>query len=245
MRDVLRVADDVRLLKSLGIDERDDEIITWFMPRAFEIDLEKAQRQPDPEGYPIRGWCSTETEDRQDEIVVAKGLDFTEFVEHGVYNDNHKQDTDATLGEPRIAKLIDNKWWTEGILYKGYPKAERIWELAVAMKSNNARRRLGFSIEGKVLARDGHNRILRAKVRNVAITNCPVNTECTWDAVVKSFAPAAAIEDAFAQSHTVTRTLIRRDDTLTFDQAVEKLQGLRPAFSKSLCRRIVRFAMCR
>ena len=46
---------------------------------------------------------------------------------------------------------------------------------------------MGFSIEGKTLARDAQGRITRAKVYNVAVTSNPVNTTCTWDALVKSF----------------------------------------------------------
>ena len=57
-------------------------------------------------------------------------------------------------------------------------------------------RRLGFSIEGKVVERDGHNKILRARIRDVAITRVPVNTMCTFGLLVKSFADASAIEDA-------------------------------------------------
>jgi len=54
---------------------------------------------------PIGGHCSTEGIDRQDEVVVARGLDFSEFVAFGYFNDNHRQDTASVLGYPRVARL--------------------------------------------------------------------------------------------------------------------------------------------
>jgi hypothetical protein len=131
------------------------------------------------------------------------------------------------------------------------------------MRKSGARRKLGFSIEGKVLERDGRNRILRAKVRNVAITNCPVNTECTWDAVTKSFAEASAVEDAFERAlaaghgmrtsggaalrvESLEQTTTRDGDReFEFHDAVDRLKRMRPHLSKSTCRRIVRYAMSR
>lgn len=266
MLDILGLADNPHMMKALEHDYSKSGIVfEWYVPGCVDIDLEKAEVSgEDPEiTRPIKGWCSTEALDRQEEIVVAKGLDFSEFVQFGYYNDNHKQDTASVLGEPRTAVFKSQKWWTEGNLYRGYAPADRVWELAKAMKKSGARRKLGFSIEGKVLERDGRNRILRAKVRNVAITNCPVNTECTWEAVTKSFADASAVSDAYdkalAAGHgaRISGGAALRVESLEgastrdanqeyeYNEAVEKLQRLRPHLSKSTCRRIVRYAMCR
>lgn len=233
-----------------------------FVPSVFDI-VEKAGEDIE-DTRPIGGWCSTENLDRQDEIVVAKGLDFSEFVSFGYFNDNHKQDTSAILGYPTSARLQDDRWWTEGNMVKGYAPADKVWELAKALRKSGAPRRLGFSIEGKVLERDGKNKIVRAKVRNVAITNCPVNTDCTWDILAKAFAPVAAVEKAAAKAlasghgmgqsggaalrkeslEAGTQKFTRQDD-LSFDDAVTQLQRLRPHVSKAVCQRIVRYAMCR
>jgi hypothetical protein len=142
----------------------------------------------------IGGFCSTETMDRQDEIVVAKGLDFSEFINFGWFNDNHRQETGAQVGEPILAKLVGgSRWYTKGFLYKDYEPSDRIWNLAQALRKSGSRRKLGFSIEGKVQHREGR-KIVRAKVRNVAITGQPVNTECTWDVLAKAFAPLPAVD---------------------------------------------------
>lgn len=215
------------------------------------------------EARPIGGYCSTETLDRQNEVVVAKGLDFSEFVQWGYYNDNHRQETSAVLGYPRLAKLDGDRWYTEGNLLKGYTLADKVWELAKALRKSNAPRRLGFSIEGKVKERGQGNRIVRAVVRNVAITNVPVNTDCTWDILTKAFASPEAVahaaDKALAAGHGMrqsggsalrqesleaVKTELARGGDLSFEEAVERVHRLRPHLTKSTCVRVVRWAMC-
>lgn len=136
----------------------------------------------------IRGYASTSAEDRQDESIVQKGLDISEFVSHGFFNYDH--DNSIVMGYPtENCRIDDNGFWVEGILLKGIPHADRMWELAKALKKSSAPRKLGFSVEGKVLERDG-GRILKAKIYHVAITASPVNPTCSWEAIVKGFEPA-------------------------------------------------------
>src|SRR6185503_983654 len=133
MRDSERVD---RLLES-------DEFFVWS-PVDSTVIAKAEQAGVDVESTrPIGGWCSTEDLDRQDEVVVAKGLDFSEFVAYGYFNDNHRQDTASVLGYPRIAKLAKSRWWTEGNLLPGYPPADRVWELAKALAKSGAPRSLG------------------------------------------------------------------------------------------------------
>ena len=68
------------------------------------------------------------------------------------------------------------------------PLAKSLWDTAVALKKSNAPRKLGFSVEGKALERTPDGKILKAKIYHVALTPSPVNTNATWDALVKSFA---------------------------------------------------------
>lgn len=251
MRDSDRVD---RLLES-------DDFFVWSPVDATVI--EKAERAGvDIEATrPIGGWCSTEDLDRQDEVVVARGLDFSEFVAFGYFNDNHRQDTASVLGYPRVARLEKSRWWTEGNLLPGYPPADRVWELAKALAKSGAPRSLGFSIEGKVLERDGGNRIVRAKVRNVAITNAPVNTGCTWRILSKAFAPLPKVQEAAYKALAKSQSMVQsrgaagteqrvsiihqRNDDLSFDEAVDRVRRIHPNLSKGACGRIVRFAMNR
>lgn len=143
----------------------------------------------------IQGIMSTSSLDRQGERVLAKGLDISEFLEHGHFNDNHSQDTSAIVGYPEKAwyeksiKTGDGKdtegWVCKGYVLKGTARADGIWDLAKSL-SKTPDKRLGFSIEGKVVRRN--NKVIeKASIRHVAITNCPVNTEATWNVLAKSF----------------------------------------------------------
>lgn len=146
----------------------------------------------------IRGYASTPTADRQGESLIQKGLDISDFVSHGWLNYDH--DNSVILGYPTTSTKIDeNGLWVEGELLKGVPMADKLWELALALKKSNAPRKLGFSVEGKVLERRG-NTILKAKIYNCALTPNPVNTEATWEAVVKSFRPDSDIDMSKALS---------------------------------------------
>lgn len=149
-----------------------------------EADVDLKKSQDDGEWY-IRGYASTPDSDRQGESLVQKGLDISDFLNHGYFNFDH--DNSHILGYPTENTHIDDKGlWVEGKLLKGVPIAERMWNLALSLKKSNAPRKLGFSVEGKVLERNGEQ-ITRAKIYNVAITPNPVNTNATWEAVVKSF----------------------------------------------------------
>lgn len=152
----------------------------------FFVDADIDVKKSEQEGRRlIQGYASTPAEDRQGESLVQKGLDITDFVQHGWFNYDH--DNSIILGYPTENTHIDERGlWVEGELLKGIPMADHIWDLAVALKKSNAPRRLGFSVEGKVIERKG-NRIIKAKIYNCAITPNPVNTEATWEAVVKSF----------------------------------------------------------
>lgn len=220
----------------------DEDVFDVWVPNVVEVlDVQKAGGD-DPElTHPIQGWASTEDLDRQGEIVVAKGLDFTEFTNWGWYNNNHKQDPWDVLGYPRLARLEKGtRWWTEGNLIPGYPPADKLWDLGKSLKKGNAPRRLGMSIEGKVVQRDGRNKILRANVRHVALTASPVNTSSTWEVVCKAFSDPDSVSQA-----CVASTEIRRETELTFNKAVAYVQRLHPHVSRETCRRVVAFAFMR
>jgi len=126
--------------------------------------------------------------------VIAKGLDFSDFLNHGHYNDNHSQETSAIVGFPEKVSYHKDLsefgckaegWSCEGYVLKGTKRSDALWELAKALETV-PNRKLGFSIEGKVIRRNDKT-IEKAKIRNVAITNCPVNTDCTWAILAKSF----------------------------------------------------------
>ena len=191
------------------------------IPFQFEVPLdffEKADEEPGKRRR-IGGIISTESTDRQGETVLADGLDFTDWIKNGWYNDNHSKDTDGIVGYPDYVKSFkkgdrlpngkqasSNGHWAEGYML-GTERANRLWELGKNLQGTG--RRLGFSVEGKILRRVGPktiarkaddgsvewvgNRIAKALVRNVAVTNCPVNTDTGLEILARSL---SAVEHA-------------------------------------------------
>jgi hypothetical protein len=157
----------------------------------------------------IGGIISTESPDRQNEVVLQNGLDFTDFIKHGWINDNHSKDTTGIVGYPTSLKRISYKGkpatYFEGYLLKDYPRADAIWKLGQALQKTN--RNLGFSVEGTVLQREGLEGeiVTKAKVKNVAITNCPVNADTRLEILAKSL---AAMERAEQPSDELKRSLM-------------------------------------
>jgi hypothetical protein len=177
------------------------------LPFAFEIPVsffEKADAAPGRQKR-IGGIVSTESKDRQGEIILQRGLDFSDFLTYGWYNDNHSKQTTDILGYPEKvsffkagAKLPDGTTtkvdghWAEGYLLDT-EKATKVWELGQALQKSG--RRLGYSVEGSIDKRQGKDRkiIAKARVKNVAITNCPVNGDSRLEVLAKSL---QVVEDA-------------------------------------------------
>lgn len=170
----------------------------FFAPLHF---FQKASAAPG-ERRRIAGVISTETLDKQGEVIIQKGLDFTPFLNGGWFNDNHSKKTSDVLGYPskngvkQFAKgdrLPDggiapaNLTWAEGHLLDT-PDADRIWNLGNALAKAGGERRLGYSIEGNVERRTGPGGkvVAKAVVRNVAITNCPVGDGTRLEVLAKS-----------------------------------------------------------
>lgn len=218
------------------------------LPFSFEMPVSFFEKADAPDGQQRRigGIASLESKDKQDEELLARGLDFTEFVDDGWFNDNHSKKTDDILGYPEGTNLFKKGdklpsgehapaagHWVEGYLLEGHPPADRIWTLGKALAKT--RRRLGFSVEGKVLKRAGVSKsggkvVARAKVRNVAITNCPVHPGAHMEVLAKSL---QAVTDSDDSEET---TLIQRihEKVERMEERVEKAltmgtaTGIRP-----------------
>lgn len=143
----------------------------------------------------IGGLVSTEALDQQGDRLMQKGIDWSYALDKGWFNYEHKAGPENVLGHPEVIVEAMHKGEpatkVEGVLYLHKPKAREIYETALAMQKSSTRRRLGFSVEGKVEARDG-DRIMKSKVLNIAITAHPVNADARLD-VLKSLAATASI----------------------------------------------------
>lgn len=192
----------------------------------FRVDGESTffEKASAPEGRRrrIAGVISTETRDRQNEIVIQKGLNFDHFVTHGWFNDNHSKDTDAVIGWPESIQTFQkgqklpngelaksNCTWCEGYLLEGSERADKIWGLSQALAKSGGARALGFSIEGNVTKRMGPARkiVAEAVVTNTAVTNCPVNTDTRLETLAKSLHVIANLPDDFDRLEAIEKAL--------------------------------------
>ena len=157
----------------------------------------------------IGGIVSTGSLDRQQERVVQDGLNFSPFLTHGWFNDNHGQKTTDVLGYPTEAKRVKKGeklpngqvcehegWWAEGYLVNT-DEGRKVYALARSLSKSPNGRGLGFSIEGKVAGRDSEDqsKITRADVHNVAITHVPVNTDTSLRVLAKALMAGSAVEN--------------------------------------------------
>jgi len=139
----------------------------------------------------IEGIASTEDVDLQNEVVLQGGIDTRYFLKHGYFNNDHKPGFENKVGEPTEAKIITKEdgglgLHVKGFLYRNHKVADSIRELAMAQESTpGSRRTVGFSIQGKVLKRDG-KKIVRCWLQDVAVTPSPINPNTFLD-IVKSF----------------------------------------------------------
>jgi len=185
------------------------------LPFDFEVPVSFFEKSSEPENQQRRigGIISTEARDRQGEVVLQKGLIFDDFLKNGWFNDNHSKETaEGVVGYPAAISLFKKGdklpnglvadkagHWVEGYLLKGHEPADKIWNLGQSLKGTG--RSLGYSVEGKIHRRIGPKTVFQksakggqwvgsvvasATVRNVAITNCPVNDESSMEVLAKS-----------------------------------------------------------
>jgi hypothetical protein len=136
----------------------------------------------------ISGIASTEHEDLQGERIKQDGLELSYFLKRGYFNDDHAKETGAKVGIPTEAVVTKQGLWVKGYLLTT-ERAKSIYELATALNKADSERKLGFSVEGKVLGRDSKNPriITKAWIKDVAITASPINPNTFLD-IAKSFA---------------------------------------------------------
>lgn len=160
----------------------DEETFTFFVP-ATALAVKKSGKGKDTKRW-IQGIASTDSRDLQGEIVRQKGIDFSYFMKHGYFNDDHKPGPENKVGQPTECKVTKNGLWVKGFLFNSHKKADEYWELMHALTSSGSTRQVGFSIQGKVKRRAGKE-ISECWIQDIALTPAPVNTT-TWAEIAKS-----------------------------------------------------------
>lgn len=161
---------------------QDTDTFTFFVPVEIRKSVDSEDGLKKDTRRIIQGVASTEDQDLQGEKVIQAGLDYSYFLEHGYINDDHKPGPEHKVGEPLEARITKAGLWVKAFLYKGQERADHWWSLLQALEQSNANRKVGFSIEGKIVRRQGKS-ILKAWLKDVAITASPVNTHTFADIV--------------------------------------------------------------
>jgi len=127
----------------------------------------------------LGGIASTRDVDREGETLIPEGFDYSYLVNNGYINWHHQltKDPSAVIGEPTSAQVTPQGLYIEGKLYSDSPMAKKAYELAKTLEKNSKTRRLGWSVEGKVINRDPSNpkKVTKARITGVALTPMPIN----------------------------------------------------------------------
>jgi hypothetical protein len=163
------------------LDSTEEDFTFWMPAQA----ISKSSSGKAKHSREIQGIASTAASDLQAESVIQSGIDFSYFLKHGFFNNDHKEGFKNKVGEPLECKVTKNGLWVKGFLYEGKSVSDDIWEMMTSLeKTSGAKRKIGFSIQGKVKRRSGRV-IDECWIQDIAITPCPVNTH-TWAEIVKS-----------------------------------------------------------
>ena len=161
----------------------------------------------------LGGIASTADEDSDGEFLDPKGFDIKPLIESGMVNWHHQAKTcPATIvGEPLKAEIKKEGLYIETKLYPSSQVARDIWELAKTLDKDSNTRRLGYSIEGKVLERKSENRnspdykkITKAIITGVAITHQPKNPK-TFANIIKGEIGDDFVEDEETETENKKR----------------------------------------
>ena len=141
----------------------------------------------------LDGIASTADEDSDGEFLDPKGFDVKPLVERGFVNWHHQAKTNpgCIVGEPIEARIQKDGLYIKAQLYSNSQIANEIWDLAQTLEKNSKTRRLGWSIEGRVIKRKSDNpsspdykKIVKAVITGVAITHQPKNSK-TFASIIK------------------------------------------------------------
>ena len=141
----------------------------------------------------LGGIASTADKDSDGEYLDPNGFDITPLMNSGTVNWHHqaKGQPAAIIGEPIKGEIRPEGLYLETKLYPSSSVARDVWNLATTLERDSSTRRLGYSIEGRVVERassDPNNpdykRVIKAVITGVAITHMPKNAQ-TFANIIK------------------------------------------------------------
>lgn len=212
----------------------DEDTFNFWMPaQAIEVVSKGGSKGADKSGKRwIQGIASTDGRDLQGEIVAQSGIDFSYFLKHGYFNNDHKPGFENKVGQPTECRVTKDGLWVKGFLFEGNKISDEIWDMIKALKQSGSSRKVGFSIQGKVKRREG-NTIKECWIQDIAITPAPVNP-ATWAEVAKSLSAqkwdiSKSLDEAEEQKKALTAS-----SSPVVPESLESKASANTAVSKSL-----------
>jgi uncharacterized protein YoxC len=163
--------EDHDLLKSVSVDENGD--------------------------YIVQGVMTSDAVDEEDDSITPEGMDCSYFLTKGWVKYEHGNKPEQFIGEPIEVKVgrfehptlmkAVNGIFVKARLFAARQLTKSAIEAIDDLQKSNTKRRMGWSIEGNVKARNKHGKVTKSILRNVVLTMNPVNTT-TWAELAKSFA---------------------------------------------------------
>lgn len=155
----------------------------------MELDIIKSGDGKGKDKMRIKGIASTADIDTDNQSLEPSGFVLDRLLKSGYFNYDHrsKDDPSFIIGEPDVAKIVNGNLYVEGELYDT-PLAKSVYEFGKVLEKSKSGRKLGMSIEGKVLEKDpfNQNRITKSLITGIAITPVPKNANTTLE-LVKGF----------------------------------------------------------
>lgn len=150
----------------------------------------------------LKGIASTDALDLDGQVLQNGGFVTSYLMERGLINWHHqaKNDPAAIIGEPVEAKITKAGLFIKGKIYDT-PTGRKAYETTKVLQDQSSTRRMGWSIEGKVIEKEG-NRIKKALLTGVALTHAPKNAS-TFAEVAKAFEDEKIAEELLTKGSEV------------------------------------------
>jgi len=136
---------------------------------------------------PFSAIISTDDQDGQGDVVDQDGLETEYFTKSGKLNYEHLKGAAGVIGYPISTERVTLEGGRKatrmhGRIYLHKTLGRETYETMRAMHKSAGDRRMGCSVEGPVLKRQG-KRIVKSRVTNVALTSDPANFHARVDMV--------------------------------------------------------------
>lgn len=158
----------------------------------FWLPVDDIQKSKDADGKDVMmlaGIASTARRDTDGESINPKGFELEYAKERGIINWAHSTSPDCVIGEPVEIKQKKEGLFVKSMLYSNSKKAKQVYELAETLQKSGGKRRLGYSVEGRVIERDPDDptKVIKCMLTNIAVCISPKNPDSIVDIIKGEF----------------------------------------------------------